>query len=93
MTAQEKERMRIVARKVERLHQENAVLKLILEDHVPRQQREKEYQRLMASERIAAHIHTKLQPLYDGIDSTADLSKVLEGIALGTPIPDKLKAN
>jgi hypothetical protein len=94
MTAEEKERMLAVVRWVERLFRENASLKVVLESHhVSSQTYERECEELMASKRVSDYVHAKFSNLYAEIESSPDLSKVLEAIARGVPMPDKPKMN
>ena len=93
MTANEKEMMRVVVREVERLHHENAVLRSILEDHVSPQRWERDYKRLMSSQKIAAHVRARLSGIYAEIESSPDLTKAFETLARGLPMPDERKMN
>ena len=94
MTEDEKIWAVAAVRLIERLTLENAVLKIVLESHhVAPKIYERECNDLMLSQSVVTHVHAKFETLYDEIESTPDLSKVLELIARNATIPDKEKWN
>ena len=91
MTDAEKKSMLSVVRAAEYLLFESCVLKAVLLSHrIPQSTWERECAALMKDGELKEQVHARFQALYNEIEQSQDLSKVLEAFARNFPVSEKL---